>query len=876
MLDPSLLIAEEDVQDWAQSLTLEGSAVTDSQQQATEAYEQVCYGMIYRSLVQLKGDMFSLRNKLKVINRTEGQDYQPFRIAMSSEEQVFLFFPDGTEFGVLNDHHSKTWKEFVDDSSIEFEALAQHSVLHDTISRAEKSSDAKVRVNINVYGPISSSKDIGNKLSMHKTYLQNPHIYRVGYTYENPHVITFPEIQPSSSVVTEQIEEATGNTEPEKSDAERFRKTVNEVYSSLKRGAKLDGFKGDERLNTKLLTHQEQALEFMIQRESGEIPDEFRLWHPIEIEGQRWYIHSITNHKSTIPYEEKGGGILADEMGMGKSLSILSLMMRTLEDGENWANEKIIEDEHRLTKLRSRATLVIVSSALLINGWLEEIRQHLGVKLRTVKYHGQRRKDYSTTIEDNDIVITTYNTISSEYRNKYSILHNIAWYRIVLDEAHVIRRQATDINRTVSELTAKSRWLLTGTPIQNRLEDIGALFSFLRARPFDSMANFRRYIVNPFEESEAGRELATQRLTTLIDSLCLRRTKELLNLPEEQSRTRMLTLSLDERSQYERTKTFMVQAIKQSAGEFDRHNTFSMFQAQLQLRILCNHGTFQHHFQFQRRSLRDEQEDALCSSGGNAVIQCSSCKRSMPTLGSNKIYRTFAEDCAHILCSECLESSDQDSGLGSSEVGDDDTISHCPPCSATGVIAKLKLGTASQQSEARDDDYFRSEGHSTKMVALMQDVKQDLENTKSIIFSCWTRTLNLIGKHLANVGIRFERIDGECPVARRQQILNDFERDPNIRVLIMTTGTGAFGLNLTTANRVFIVEPQWNPSIENQAIARALRLGQGQQVLVTRYVIKNTIEQEMRSQQERKLKMAEIGFDADSSLPNVPRPIYDI
>ncbi|KAL9094080.1 MAG: hypothetical protein Q9165_003750, partial [Trypethelium subeluteriae] len=801
ILDPSLLLAGEDMQDWAQNLTLEGSTTIDSQQQAAEAHDQICYGMIYRSLVQLKGEMSLLRGKLRLNNGSESQDYQPFRIVMSPEEQVLLFFPDGTEFGVLNDHHSKAWKEFVDHSPIEFEALAQISALHDTIGRAEKFSDAKVRVNINVYGPQSLSKHVGEQLSKHKTYLQNPHMYRLGCAYKNPHVIIFPEIQTSSSVVTEQIKEAVSNEEPERSDAERFRKTVNEVYGSLKRGTKLDGFKGDERLNTKLLIHQEQALEFMIQRESGEIPDEFRLWHPKEIEGQLWYIHSITNQKSLTPYEEKGGGILADEMGMGKSLSILSLMMRTLEDGENWANEQVMEDEHRATKSRSRATLVVVSSALLINGWLEEIRQHLGVKLKTVKYHGQRRKDYSTTIEENDIVITTYNTISAEYRNKHSILHNIAWYRIVLDEgentessrivpgtyndllvtAHVIRRQATDLNRTVSELTAKSRWLLTGTPIQNRLEDIGALFAFLRARPFDSMANFRRYIVNPFEESEAGRELATERLTTLIDSLCLRRTKELLDLPEEQRRTRMLSLSVDERSQYERTKTIMIQAIKQSAGEFDRKNTFSMFQAQLQLRILCNHGTFQHHFQFQRRSLRDEQEDAFCSSGGNGVIKCSSCKRSMPTLGSNKIYRTFAEDCAHVLCSECLESSDQDSDLGSSDIGDDDTISHCPPCATTGVVAKLKLGAAYQKSEERDDDYFRSEGYSTKMVALMQDVKQDLANTKS--------------------------------------------------------------LNLTTANRVFIVEPQWNPSVENQAIARALRLGQGQQVLVTRYVIKNTIEQ---------------------------------
>jgi SWI/SNF-related matrix-associated actin-dependent regulator of chromatin subfamily A3 len=59
----------------------------------------------------------------------------------------------------------------------------------------------------------------------------------------------------------------------------------------------------------------------------------------------------------------------------------------------------------------------------------------------------------------------------------------------------------------------------------------------------------------------------------------------------------------------------------------------------------------------------------------------------------------------------------------------------------------------------------------------------------------------------------------------------------------MTTGTGAYGLNLTAANRIFIFEPQWNPAVENQAVSRAIRLGQESSVQVTRYIMKNTVEQ---------------------------------
>jgi SWI/SNF-related matrix-associated actin-dependent regulator of chromatin subfamily A3 len=66
----------------------------------------------------------------------------------------------------------------------------------------------------------------------------------------------------------------------------------------------------------------------------------------------------------------------------------------------------------------------------------------------------------------------------------------------------------------------------------------------------------------------------------------------------------------------------------------------------------------------------------------------------------------------------------------------------------------------------------------------------------SIIFTCWTRTLDLIQHYLRNDGLdsrQFQRIDGECPTAKRERILEDFARDPNLRILIMTTGTGAVG-----------------------------------------------------------------------------------
>ncbi|KAL9110915.1 MAG: hypothetical protein Q9227_004530 [Pyrenula ochraceoflavens] len=455
-----------------------------------------------------------------------------------------------------------------------------------------------------------------------------------------------------------------------------------------------------------------------------------------------------------------------------------------------------------------------------------------------------------------DVVLTTYHTLAVEFTRKRSPLHRISWFRIVLDEAHIIRRPATKLNRAVSELSANSRWCLTGTPIQNRLEDIGALFAFVRARPFDSMAMFRRFISIPFDEGEQRRSIAAEHLGKFIDSVCLRRTRELLDLPEGQNRVRRITFSMEERNQYEQTKQKMIRAIRQRAGEYDQQSMFGMFQAQLQLRILCNHGTFQHRFSWARtrRDVLDEQ-DTLCSLRKNGETNCSSCGQILPIISSSRAMSAI-RGCPHSICSDCRkEDSNEEGQVNSDQI-------QCPICAMSMSFALSEVEDQAPGKKSEQDDYFRLKGHSSKMTALMADVRQNLWASKSIIFSCWTRTLNLISQYLEQENIPFERIDGECPLARRQIFLDDFAKDARIPVLIMTTGTGAYGLNLTSANRVFIVEPQWNPSVENQAISRALRLGQGQRVLVTRYIVEGTVEQEMRSQQDHKRRIAAFGWNS--------------
>jgi SWI/SNF-related matrix-associated actin-dependent regulator of chromatin subfamily A3 len=341
----------------------------------------------------------------------------------------------------------------------------------------------------------------------------------------------------------------------------------------------------------------------------------------------------------------------------------------------------------------------------------------------------------------------------------------------------------------VFDLNANFRWCLTGSPIQNMLEDIGALFTFIKAAPFDSIATFRHFIVTPFLEGDERRTIASERLSLFLDSVCLRRTRDLLDLPDPREITRPVELSSEERNQYNTAKKMMIQALRQKIGEADKKHLFGMFQAQLQLRILANHGTFQQPFSWNDpRNMQMEREDALCSVGQNGDIVCSRCRQTMPLLGTNRVTRKYPETCAHVLCSECMDEKIQEAAI------DSDLVFKCPLCYPTGPGSTEKaIDTDRASAGERHDNYFRPHGYSSKMVAIMEDVQEDLWKTKSIIFSCWTRTLDLVGRHLRQLAIPYERIDGECPLPRRQQILDDFAINPRIPVLIMTTGVGAFG-----------------------------------------------------------------------------------
>ena len=141
---------------------------------------------------------------------------------------------------------------------------------------------------------------------------------------------------------------------------------------------------------------------------------------------------------------------------------------------------------------------------------------------------------------------------------------------------------------------------------------------------------------------------------------------------------------------------------------------------------------------------------------------------------------------------------------------------------------------------------------------IKQGVRNSLANLYSVVFSSWTSHLDLIQIALENHGHTYTRLDGRLNRVARTRVLETFARDPSVHVMLVSLGAGGLGLNLTSANKVYVMEPQFNPAAEAQAVDRVHRLGQTRPVTVKRFIMENSFEEKMLELQRRKKDLADL------------------
>jgi non-specific serine/threonine protein kinase len=158
------------------------------------------------------------------------------------------------------------------------------------------------------------------------------------------------------------------------------------------------------------------------------------------------------------------------------------------------------------------------------------------------------------------------------------------------------------------------------------------------------------------------------------------------------------------------------------------------------------------------------------------------------------------------------------------------------------------------------------ENHSIKLEELSREINENIGNHKALVFSQFLGMLALIREKLESLDIKYEYFDGSTSAPDREKAIQSFQNDDEVRVFLISLKAGGVGLNLTAADYVYIVDPWWNPAVEQQAIDRTHRIGQTKNIFAYRMICKDTIEDKIMKLQERKRLLAKELIADDSSF----------
>ncbi|KAG0077541.1 hypothetical protein BGZ90_006972 [Linnemannia elongata] len=731
--------------------------------------------------------------------------------------------------------------------------------------------------------------------------------------------------------------------------AEEIKNQIDGVFKGLRSATDLPEVEPASTMATKMYRHQKQALYFLLEREKQEDYSDNEknkltsLWRVRQqLHRHPTYLNVVTSQETTLKPTSMLGGILADDMGLGKTITVISLIMATLDRKMHMPAPSIQSNpvpqsaapdflssgdlvteydtppsptirpmltvalkkplhRKRMTNVRtkSHATLIICPLSTVQN-WEEQFEAHVKKDaLQVYVYHGGQRVSDPAYLAKHDVVITTYNLLGTEYSKECkgkdsessvsktpSVLQNIEWFRVVLDEAHIIKEVNTVQSKAACALVAERRWCLTGTPIQNKLDDLFALVKFLGMQPFQEKAHWAHYISKPIK---AANPIGIQRLQTLMKVITLRRTKTqmvdgkpLLDLPPRTDHMRSLDLSLNERQMYQRMESSAKQTVSQIVQENKVMKNYAhILQAILKLRQICAHY-----------ALVKNMSDDLDMSGEFNLAKAAAIYSLLQDSGNDQCNSCFLPStltpivtrCEHVFCPECVKKLNPISFMliqkGNANVSVASGLKsdfNCPQCATS--LRPIDLIQIQDDAEDRVETtagghiHSRTDAngmfiHSTKVKALMEDLVQAGEISrrtgqpmvKSVVFSQWTSMLDLIEDGLRENKIMFTRLDGTMQRNDRTAAMIKFKEKANCSVILISLKAGGVGLNLTSAQRVYLMDPHWNPSVESQAIDRIHRLGQTKPVDVVRFIIKESIEENILELQKRKTELSEMTF----------------
>ncbi|CAD8115976.1 unnamed protein product [Paramecium sonneborni] len=427
------------------------------------------------------------------------------------------------------------------------------------------------------------------------------------------------------------------------------------------------------------------------------------------------------------------------------------------------------------------------------------------------------------------------------------------YYRVILDEAHNIKSRFTLQSKSAIALKSQFRWCLTGTPMQNKHDDLFSLLQFLQVETFSEYFWWNTYVNKEENEDDQQRILAQ-----ILQPIILRRTKnsqQFEDLQQVVENIHWVELNQKERILYQKllsgSQSLFNNIVKNTLNQSYIH----IFQIINKLRLACNHPQlalkdinlektpldsvlekidkfFNEKSQNGNKITEEYKQNLIENIKNGSFTECLICTKNQITIFS-------LSSCGHIYCNECFQETVT-------------KLKNCPSCRTKLTIQDLiEVGVENETNfeELKDLSY----GLSSKLTSIVNETKLIQQNKeKVLIFTQWIEMIGLLENQFQENGILAYRITGQMTVDKREKIINNFKEQQNVTALILSLRATSTGLNLTMANNVFFVDPWWNPAIEDQAIGRADRIGQKNQVKVIRFLSRNTIEQQINLLHQKK------------------------
>ncbi|KXG47671.1 Zinc finger, RING-type [Penicillium griseofulvum] len=626
-----------------------------------------------------------------------------------------------------------------------------------------------------------------------------------------------------------------------------------------------------------LRKYQQQALHWMLSKEKDSKQIREKSMHPLweeytwprkDVDDKdlppvenidHFYVNPYSGDLTVdFPAQEQHcrGGILADEMGLGKTIEMLSLVhSHRVEPDAQASND--LSSVNDLTRMPSSSgvvpapyTTLVVAPTSLISQWESEALK--AGTLRVLVYYGSDKavnlrelcceSRYATAPQ---VIVTSYGVVLSEFRqhalqsalgpNTSGGLFSVEFFRVILDEAHVIKNRRSKSAKACYELKAAHRWALTGTPIVNRLEDLFSLVRFLKVEPWSNFSFWKTFITVPFESKEYVRALNV--VQSVLEPLVLRRTKSmktpegepLVPLPKKTITIEEVELPEKEREIYDLIFTRAKRTYNDNVVAGTLLKSYSTIFAQiLRLRQTCCHpimtrnkdivaeeesaavaanalNEFQDDMDLQDLINQFTTEKANAESQdtpGTMVKFTAHALRQIQTESSGECPICCEEPmidpavtaCWHSACKKCLEDFLQHQMNKGVEARCFNCRAPVDPKNTFEVVRHVSSNsisftddtvsstppTSSQPapriSLRRIYPLSPSAHTSAKIQALINHLGRVPANTKSVVFSQFTSFLDLIGPQLARVGISYLRLDGSMPQKARAAVLAEFTK----------------------------------------------------------------------------------------------------